>query len=251
MRVVSVDATAGSFGVELRGKTAATATVVTTEATTFSAQDGTEASFADVAVGAKVTVTGTTATDGTVTATSVVILTDCENPGPGGTITEISADVLAFVIQVKGSTVTVMTDDSTLFLKADGTAGTFVDLTVGSKVAVKGTTAEDGTIAATEVAILEARVCNPTSGSGTVVSVDATALTFVIQPKGSSAATVTVLTTTSTVYVTSKGVAATFADFVAGVKVSVKGTTPGDGTVTAEKVIIEVAKGKKANKKSK
>lgn len=85
------------------------------------------------------------------------------------------------------------------------------------------------------------RQCSGLAGS--VTSVDATALTFVLQPGKSGAAAVTVTTTAETQFVKSDGTAGAFADVVVGAQVKVEGTSTGTDAVTATNVQIGGASG--------
>lgn len=76
-------------------------------------------------------------------------------------------------------------------------------------------------------------------GEGTVVSVDAASLSFVVQPRDSDVGPVTVHTTDETVFAKSDGTEAVFNDLAEGLRVGVKGTVDSTtGEVSAEQVMI-------------
>lgn len=76
-------------------------------------------------------------------------------------------------------------------------------------------------------------------GEGTVVSVDAASLSFVVQPRDPDADPVTVLTTDETVFAKSDGTEAVFSDLAEGLRVGDQGTVDSTtGVVTVEQVVI-------------
>lgn len=208
--VASVDIAAQSFVVQAHG---AAVTVTTTSSTVFQKSDGSA-------------------------ATQVLIL-----GGAGsGTVVSVDSASLSVVVQPKDGTsanITVTTSSSTVFQKSDGSTAAFSHVAVGSRVLVQSTVTGTNTVAATRVLILAANgTCAPSAGSGTVVSADSTALSFVVNARG---AQVTVTTSSATVFQKSDGSAAAFADVVAGAKVAVQGAVTGTSTVDATKVIIVVS----------
>lgn len=76
-------------------------------------------------------------------------------------------------------------------------------------------------------------------GEGTIVSVDAASLSFVVQPRNPDADPVTVQATDETVFSKSDGTEAVFSDLAEGLRVGVKGTVDSTtGVLTAEQVLI-------------
>jgi hypothetical protein len=167
--------TAGSFTVtSYKGDTF---TINVDSATTFSAKDVTDASFADVCVGL-LTFSKGDVTDSTVTAAAVFILPpksddgdddDGEHEGAFGKVTSVNgvsdedtcgtegADGSFIVEDHDGNIVTVNVTSATEFLgkhhwKTDGDAS-FADVCVGNKVAAKGALT-DAVLAAEKVFVL-------------------------------------------------------------------------------------------------
>jgi hypothetical protein len=155
----------------------------------------------------------------------------------GGTVLSVDATALSFVVQSRGAQVTVTTTSTTVFQKSDGSAAAFSDLAIGAQVKVQGSATGTNAVTATTVLILGG------AGSGTVLSVDTEALTFVVQPKDSTLASITVTTTATTVFQRSDGTTATFADVVAGTRVLVQSTVTGTDTVEAQRVLILTGNG--------
>jgi hypothetical protein len=109
------------------------------------------------------------------------------------------------------------------------------DIQVGMRVHVKALQQEDGSYLATEVLLQSDKIGGNRQVSGSVVSVDAGAGTFVVQ---AGAGNVTVRTDASTTF-RRRGSQASFADLAAGVSVDVNGILQADGVVLARKVTIE------------
>jgi len=155
--------------------------------------------------------------------------------GGNGTVASVNAAALTFVVASRSPNVTVTTTAATVFQKRDGTAATFADVAVGTKVAVQGTATGANALTATTVIVGIQGDCRPTAGSGPVVSVDAGTRTFVVPTPGSP---VTVTTSTATMFQKRDGTAATFSDVVVGAKVAVQGAVTGADTVAATAVVI-------------
>jgi hypothetical protein len=108
-------------------------------------------------------------------------------------------------------------------------------IAAGNRVHVKAMQGADGTYTATDVNVQSQGAGGNNEVTGSVVSVDAVAKTFVVT---TSSGMVTVATDASTTF-KKNGVAATFGDVAAGVMVDVEGTTQGSGVFLAKEVEIE------------
>jgi hypothetical protein len=138
------------------------------------------------------------------------------------------------VLDQRLGAVVVQTDSSTLVRNGDGSIS-LSDIQVGMRVHVKALQQEDGSYLATEVLLQSDKIGGNRQVSGSVVSVDAGAGTFVVQ---AGAGNVTVRTDASTTF-RRRGSQASFADLAAGVSVDVNGILQADGVVLARKVTIE------------
>src|SRR5205814_1707977 len=131
----------------------------------------------------------------------------------------------------------VTTSVNTDFRKNNGTAATFADLAPGLAVDVRGQQNDDGSIAAGRVLII---VVQRVGATGTVVGVNAAALSFVLQRSGRLRSTV--LTNANTDFRKNDGTGATFADIAAGEAVQVTGIQNTDGSIAADRVVLLVAR---------
>ncbi|HTO89371.1 MAG TPA: DUF5666 domain-containing protein [Thermoanaerobaculia bacterium] len=143
----------------------------------------------------------------------------------GSTLTVLDQRLGAVIVHTDGNTV-VRTDSTTIPLS---------QIAVGNRVHVKAVLQDDQSYLATEILLQNEKVGGNREVSGSVMSVDSGAKSFVVQSTG---ANVTVTTDSSTMF-KRRGGSASFSDVVAGATVQVVGTLQGDGTVLAKKVTIE------------
>jgi hypothetical protein len=148
--IVSLDAGTASFtirhGVGLQ-------TVVRTGAETqFLKNDGTGATFADLAVGLMVRVEGPQNGDGSLASDQVLLLIARRVSVAGVVVARGDA---GFILHpARGPDLEVLVDAETTYRKSDGSAATFSDVAPGAPVRVRGTQNADGTIAASQVVIV-------------------------------------------------------------------------------------------------
>ena len=189
---------------------------------------------ADIKPGTKVGVHGKSASDGTVTATRVVIKKE-DNTGKfvegdgevSSLVTGTSCPALSFMVE----THKIVTSASTTFQ-----AGVCADIQPGSKLMIQGTLASDGSVTATRL-VLKGNHPTEVEGETVIASlIDRTScptLSFIVEGH-------TVTTTPTTVY--SGGVCV---DAKAGVRVQVKGLMTSDGSVTATAITFKAGEGPK------
>jgi hypothetical protein len=145
--------------------------------------------------------------------------------GAAGTLT---------VLDQRLGAVSIATDGSTLVRRGD-TPIPLSGVAVGNRVHVKALQQEDGTYLATEIILQSEQVGGSRSVSGSVLSVDANAHSFVVS---SGMTSVTVLTDGATMF-KRRGGRASFSDVAVGSNVEVRGILQADGSVLAQKVTIE------------
>ena len=138
------------------------------------------------------------------------------------------------VLDQRLGAVSILTDGATLIRRGDSTIP-LEDIEVGNRVHVKALEQEDGTFLATQILLQGDQVGGSRSFSGSVLSIDAWAGSFVVS---SSSANITVETNASTRF-HRRGGQASFSDLAVGGAVEVRGTLQGDGSVLAQKVTIE------------
>ena len=138
------------------------------------------------------------------------------------------------VLDQRLGAVSIVTDDATLIRRGNTTI-TLDAIAVGNRVHVKALAQEDGTFLATEILLQNEHVGGSRSFSGSIVSIDAAAGSFVV---AASASNVTVTTNASTRFHRRGGQAA-FSDLAVGAGVEVRGTLQADGSVLASMVTIE------------
>jgi hypothetical protein len=163
--VKSIDRGANSFVVTTA--TSSTVTVDVATSTTFASRGSAASSFAKLAVGQRVAVLGTTS-GGVVHATSVIVVPAGGSGGrfPGGfggalgtfgSVKSVDAAKNTFTLSSRsGTTVTVDVSATTKYTDLSGGAASFSSVTVGTRVAVTGTTTAGGTVDASGVAIIPA-----------------------------------------------------------------------------------------------
>jgi len=75
-----------------------------------------------------------------------------QKPAARGQVASVDTAAKSFVVKnKKAGELTVVTDDKTVFKKADGSPGAFDDVAVKSRVVVRGTVATGGKVNAVEV----------------------------------------------------------------------------------------------------
>ena len=161
--VTSVDRSTGTFVVSEIG--GSSVTVAVSGATTYESRAGTVSSFAQVVVGVRVAVRGSTS-NGAVAAKSVVVAPASRfrggfggagAPGAFGSVASVDASTHSFTVTTRGgTTVVVDVSSSTKYANLSGSAASFAAVKVGSRVAATGTTTANGTVDATAVTILPA-----------------------------------------------------------------------------------------------
>jgi uncharacterized protein DUF5666 len=227
--VAGVDSGAASFVVHPRR--GFDITVRMDASTGFRKNDGSPATFADVAAGVEVTVRGIKNEDASVSARNVVLV--LVRPVQfGGAVVSVDPAASRLVVQRRdGPSVLVRTDANTEFRKNDGGTAAFADLAAGQEVEIAGNLNQDGSVAARRVVLLVVRYVNT---GGTVLNVSATG--FVLHPRIGQ--DVAVFVDGNTEFREADGDDATFANVMVGARVTVRGTQNADGTLTARNVVI-------------
>ncbi len=144
----------GKVTLTLRDKT--TKDITLTASTTYKLA-GAAATSAALTVGAQVDAQGTTAPDGTFTATLVNI----QPAIAGGTVTATSASDQTIAVKTRDGSLTIKVDASTKYQVAGVTNATLSDIAVGAIVMAEGTQTSSTTFSATIV-----RAFKPGAGSG-------------------------------------------------------------------------------------
>jgi hypothetical protein len=129
--------------------------------------------------------------------------------------------------------VTITTND-TKSIRHGALAITLAQITAGMEVHVKATLQGDGTYLATEILVQDLNNGGSEQINGTIASVDSGTSSFVVQVMGAST---TVATNGATIF-EKNGKAAAFPDLAAGMRVTVRGTLQGDGSILAALVTI-------------
>ena len=138
----------------LRDKT--TKNITLTASTTYQLA-GAASTSAALTVGAQVDAQGTTAADGTFTATLVNI----QPAIAGGTVTATSATDQTITVKTRSGSLTIKVDSTTKFQVAGKTTASLSDIAVNAIVMAEGTKNADGTFSATVV-----RAFTPGAGFG-------------------------------------------------------------------------------------
>ena len=138
----------------LRDKT--TKAITLTASTTYQLA-GAASTSAALTVGAQVDAQGTTAADGTFTATLVNI----QPAIAGGTVTATSATDQTITVKTRSGSLTIKVDSTTKFQVAGKTTASLSDIAVNAIVMAEGTKNADGTFSATVV-----RAFTPGAGFG-------------------------------------------------------------------------------------
>jgi len=230
--VVSASPSLNSFTVSTRS--GGTVTIVVSATTTYVERGVASPTLDDVSQGELVAVFGAMS-DGTVTATEVVI---CPSRQRGryatvGTI-EGTPNSTGFTITTfNGQNVAVVVTSSTTYFERGAPGIALDDLSPGEVVGVFGVMS-DGTVTATEVAVCQPRVNRDYATAGTVQAAPTSSGFTVMAFNG---ATVTVDVTGTTTYAEYGVSNPTIDDVTQGEFVGVFGTTVGT-TVTATEVVI-------------
>lgn len=135
----------------------ATKKVVLTDATTYML-GRTSATKAAVVAGVRILAEGTLGSDGTLTASSVVV----EPARAGGTVKEKSSSSITLT-QRDGSTIVVKVTSATTYAVEGVASATLADIAVGAQVMASGTSNTDGSLTATSV---QARAAGMDGGPG-------------------------------------------------------------------------------------
>jgi hypothetical protein len=128
-----------------------------------------------------------------------------------------------------------VTTTTTTVVRHGQTTITLSQIQVGMRVHVKALLQPDNTYLATEIILQDENVGGNRELTGTVTSVNASEMSFVVQSTGAS---VTVKTDSSTTF-RKRGSAASFSDVTTGVMVDVHGILQADGSILARSVTIE------------
>jgi len=142
-----------------------------------------------------------------------------------GTLTVLDQRLGAVVVKTTNTTV----------LRHGQTIMTLSQIQVGMRVHIKALLQSDNTFLATEIIIQDENVGGNREVEGTVTSVNAMAMSFVVQSTGAG---VTVKTDSSTMF-RKRGSSASFLDVMTGVMVEVEGILQADGSILARSVTIE------------
>ncbi len=128
-------------------ETDGTMKTVTLDASTTYSVNGAAATQSAISVGSDVTAQGTTASDGTFTATAVA----AHPASVSGTVTATTADAIT-ISDASGATMTVNVGAATTYRTSSG-AGGLADVTTGSVIRAQGAYNADGTFSATSVSV--------------------------------------------------------------------------------------------------
>ena len=196
-----------------------------------------EFSRADINARASVQVSpGTNAITVAVTgSTAVVVPRGHAGEEIEGLVSAVStgAGTLTVLDQRLGAVVVKTT--STTVLRHGQTTMTLSQIQIGMRVHVKALLQADNTYLATEIILQDENVGGNRDVDGTVTSVNAMEMSFVVQSTGAS---VTVKTDSSTTF-RNRGSSATFSSVTTGVMVEVEGILQADGSILARRVTIE------------
>ena len=186
---------------------------------------------ADIKVGTRVHVKGELNADGSVTASRVSVRApEHRTPEPvegEGVVSSVRTGTSCPTLEFMLERVVIKVDGSTAY-----EGGACADITVGTRVHVKGALNADGSVTASRVSVQSRHEPERVEGEGTVTSLRAgtacPALEFVLSDRH------VIKTTSSTTY---DGGAC--ADIKVGTRLHVKGAINADGSVTASSVNIQ------------
>lgn len=140
-----------------------------------------------------------------------------------------SAGGTLIVADQRLGTVTIVVNGETS-IRHGALAITLAQITMGMEIHVKATLQDDGTYLATEILVQDLNMGGAQTVNGTIASVDSGSSSFVL---GS-----TTIDTNAATILRRNGKAAAFSDLAAGMRVTVKGTLQGDGSILASEVTI-------------
>jgi hypothetical protein len=153
-----------------------------------------------------------------------------------GLVSAVSADAGTLTVLDQRLGAVVVKTTSTTVLRHGQTVMTLSQIQIGMRVHVKALLQSDNTYLATEILLQDENVGGNRDVDGTVTSVNAMAMSFVVQSAGGAA--VTVKTDSSTTF-RNLGSSATFSSVTPGVMVEVEGVLQADGSILARRVTIE------------
>jgi hypothetical protein len=197
-----------------------------------------EFSRADINARANVPVSsGTNAITVAVTGSTAVVVNH-GNAGEEieGLVSAVSAGAGTLTVLDQRLGAVVVKTTSTTILRHGQTTMTLSQIQIGMRVHVKALLQSDNTFLATEILLQDENVGGNRDVDGTVTSVNAMAMSFVVQSTGG--ASVTVKTDSSTTF-RNRGSSATFSSVTTGVMVDVEGILQADGSILARTVTIE------------
>lgn len=235
--VLSIDATAKTFVLDPMQKKSLDNQTVEVTSTTKVFQGNRTGAFGDISVGMTVKVIGLWRKSLNKLVAERILIKVTE---VNGTVTVVDCTstpkTIAFTTKSKGHGTTTWTaalTDATVLRDKALNPITCTDVKAGHQVQVRGLRTGTSTLNALQVydkgAQRIAKVWN-----GTILSLDGTAKTFVVDVKGSD--DVVAVTTAETIYVNEDGTAIAFTDLVVGHKVQIRGTLSGSN-VTANLII--------------
>ncbi len=193
---------------------------ITVTSDTKVTKGGQAAALGDIRVGDEIRFTEAKNADGSWTITNVAIV----EPQVAGTVTAVGDDTITIAGR-DGTSQTIHTNGSTTYHRGSA-AATRSDVTVGSTIFAAGDRGSDGSITATTVTIVPARVV------GTVSAVSGDTIT-ISRPDGT---TMTVHVSASTSVSVAGVQNATISDVKPGMVVGVEGSQRSDGSLDATAV---------------
>ena len=196
------------------------ARTITVTSDTKITKGGQPATIGDVHVGDVVRFTEHRNDDGTWTITNLAVVL----PQAAGTVTAVGNDTITITGR-DGTSQTIHTTSSTTYHRGSSAADRS-DVTVGSTIVAAGERGSDGSLTATTVTIVPARVV------GTVSAVNGDTLT-ISRPDGT---TMTVHVSSTTTIAVAGVTNATISDVKPGMVVAVEGTQRSDGSLDASAV---------------
>jgi hypothetical protein len=197
---------------------------ITVTSTTKYTRAGATITLGDLHQGDQIAVQGTRAAQGTMTATSIEVVL----PRESGVVTVVNGSTLT-ITGFDSSAHTVILGASTKYTRA-GQIAAQSDVTTGTSINVEGTANADGSLNALLVTIQTPRV------AGQVSAVSGSSYT-IANRAGTSA--VTVVATSSTLYVDMSGASVQPSTIVKGTEITAEGTLSSDGkTLTALRITV-------------
>jgi len=198
-----------------------------------------EMTFSRADVNARATVpvpSGTSAITVAVTgSTAVVVLRGNAGEEIEGLVSAVSTGAGTLTVLDQRLGAVVVKTASTTILRHGQTPMTLSQIQIGMRVHAKALLQPDNTYLATEIILQDENAGGNREVEGTVASVNAMGMSFVVQSTG---ALVPVRTDSSTTF-RKRGSSASFSDVTTGVTVDVDGILQTDGSVLARRVTIE------------